>query len=153
VPTIQDFQQHPHGKGWLVARKQSKRRNKKLTYSPRDINNISWGLFCFPHLPGIPLALMSSSPIHHCPHSVVHHCWLLAPVIHCMSSGSQGWGQVLGCLLSLAHSCSGGWGMPIVVPLFIVVTPLHIIISPHSSTCEQLLSHPHCSSSHYPPCE
>jgi hypothetical protein len=121
---------------------------------------------------------MSLSPIHHCPNSVVPRRQLLAPVIHPASSGSQGWGWVLGrslsgsqlrwglgaarcswcsvsssgpasagvwhcccmtlvhppstqravacwhgggcsvihCLMDLqAHSCGGGWGVPIIV--------------------------------------
>ena len=42
------------------------------------------------------------------------HCWLLAPVIHPMSSGSQGWWQVLGCLLSIVivGSWGGCWAVP-----------------------------------------
>jgi hypothetical protein len=42
-----------------------------------------------------------------------HRRRLLAPAIHPASSGSQGWGRVLGCSLSSglqAHSCGGGWG-------------------------------------------
>jgi hypothetical protein len=78
------------------------------------------------------------SPVCHCPCSIVPRCWLLAPTIHPMSSGSQGWGQVLGHSLSLAlllpippHE-----QLPVVVEGVVVVS--------------WLLSHPCHLLSHYP---
>ena len=45
-------------------------------------------------------------------HSVTLHCWLLAPMIHPMSSGSQGWAQVLGHSMLLGASL-----------LFVIIVP------------------------------
>ena len=42
-----------------------------------------------------PIPSSSLCPLHLC--SPFPHCRQLAPVIHPMSSGLQGWGQVLGC--------------------------------------------------------
>jgi len=57
-----------------------------------------------------PIPLSSLCPSHPC--SLFPHHQLLAPVIHPTSSGSQGWGQVLGCSLcgivvmwSWSHPC------------------------------------------------
>ena len=55
-------------------------KKKKLTYVPRDVNNVSWALFSFYHLPVIPLALVSLFPIPSlslqpsCPCSPFPHC-------------------------------------------------------------------------------
>ena len=91
----------------------------------RDIIDISWAHFSFSSLLSLTLLLPISTPqaVAHdssCPshphllfivcHSLSHPCptvprhWLLAPAIHPMSSGSQGWGQVLHCSSSLLCS-------------------------------------------------
>jgi len=78
-------------------------------------------LYCpfAPHIL-VPYSLIIPSPL-----TLFPHCWLLAPVIHPMSSGLQGWGQVLGCSLLQYH----GHGL----------TPAihHPIIHPTSSGLQQ----------------
>jgi hypothetical protein len=130
-------------------------KQKEITYGPRDVVNVSWALFLFSSSPWdafgpcVPIP-HSSLPPFRCPsssaastHNPPHEQWL----------AGLGVGAGLFLLLGLlAHSCSGGWGVPIVV----APSPRHYCSPFHpASSCSQrwLLSHPCCSSSHYPPCE
>ena len=64
----------------------------------------------------------------------VHCChhWLLAPTIHHVSSGSQGWGWVLGCPLSL-------WGAGAGVELFLVIVGPWCMVSSEEAGYPMLL--------------
>jgi hypothetical protein len=102
----------------------SKRRNKKITYGPRDTDNIS-GPYLFFLIS--PLSLQPSHPpVHHCPHFVIPHCQLLAHDPPC-EQWLTGLGQVLGC------SCHWACRLTATVvgcrcPSFIIILPLLPII-------------------------
>jgi hypothetical protein len=92
------------------------------------------------------ISLSSLRPSHPRPLFIVPHCQLLAPTIHPMSSGSQGWVRVLGRSLSLGLLVHGCGGCPL---SFVVVVPLSpwllpplpvvpVVIAPHfhpASSC------------------
>jgi hypothetical protein len=107
------------------------REKQKNLPTAQETSLMSLGpYFCFPHLPHVPSALASPSLIHHYPRSVVHRRQLLAPMIHRASSGSQGWGQVLGCSCHWAYWLTAaveGVGCPS------LLLPLPVIIAPHST--------------------
>src|SRR5277367_2010012 len=65
------------------------RTEKKHTCGPRDVIDVPWAVFvCLPsRLPSVSRRLVVPSP---------SSLSAVAPAIHLASSGSQGWGRVLG---------------------------------------------------------
>jgi hypothetical protein len=134
----------------LVSNKKICERNKKNLPTAQETSSMSLGpYFCFPHLPHVPIP-HSSLPLFRCP-------LLLAASTH--DPPCEQWLAGLGAgaglfllLRLLAHSCGGGWGVPVVV----APSPHHYCSPFHPvSSCSrrQLLSHPRCLLSRYPPCK